>query len=385
MAVEESSEEQKRRDAAGTRPSWWWRFSPRNPEFREEVESYGLSVVLHLLLLLLLGLVTLGGGGGSGDEVGADGSIAQSSKSSALSAEALEQIMKKQEVKPIEAQLPNPTRRRVPQMTQMVRTAPSQSVTAAGIGGGVGGGLGAGIGKNFGDFLGLLKRAGFDCVFVVDSTGSMKYVINQTQEKISRLVGLIQKLVPVARVGLVLYKDKGEDWVVRKSDLTFHGDKLRSFVSGIEADGGGDWEEGIKDGLEAAVRDMSWRSRSKKIIVLVASSPPHEKDVPAIQQLVAEFRGKGGVISTIDVSQPAHIEFERALHISIYGTPPEKITELPPFYAEIQKALRGIARGANGEMVALEKNEDIMRELMVVAFGKEWESKVAQYAQELES
>jgi hypothetical protein len=385
MTPESNAEDEARRDETGKPRPWWWRFSPANPDFREEIESYGLSIVLHLLLLLLLGLVTLGGGGGTGDQVGADGSIAQSSQSNALSAEALEQILKKQEVKPIEAQLPNPTRRTVPQMTQMVRTAPSQSVSAAGIGGGVGGGVGAGIGKNFGDFLGLLKRAGFDCVFVVDSTGSMKYVIEQTQEKVSRLVGLIQKLVPVARVGLVLYRDKGEDWVVRKSDLTFHGDKLRSFVSGIEAEGGGDWEEGIKDGLEAAVRQMSWRSRSKKIIVLVASSPPHKHEIPEIQSLVAEFRAKGGVISTIDVSAPAHEEFERALHISIYGRPPDKITELPPFYAEIQGALKTIARGANGEMVALEKNEDIMRELMVVAFGKEWESKVAQYAKDLGS
>lgn len=385
MAPEANSEERTRREEPGKLRPWWWRFSPANPDFREEVESYGLSVILHLLLLLLLGLVTLGGGGGSGDQVGADGSIAQSSQQNALSAEALEQILKKQEVKPIQAQLPNPTRRAVSQMTQMVRTAPSQSVSAAGIGGGVGGGVGAGIGKNFGDFLGLLKRAGFDCVFVVDSTGSMKYVIEQTQQKISRLVGLIQKLVPVARVGLVLYRDRGEDWVVRKSDLTFHADKLRSFVSGIEAEGGGDWEEGIKDGLEAAVRQMSWRSRSKKIIVLVASSPPHKDEVPAIQQLVAEFRGKGGVISTIDVSTPAHEEFERQLHISIYGKPPDKITEMPPFYAEIQGALKSIARGANGEMVALERNEDIMRELMVAAFGKEWESKVAQYAQDLGS
>ncbi|MGH7818580.1 MAG: vWA domain-containing protein [Candidatus Binatia bacterium] len=368
------------------RRPWWWRFSPRNPEFRDEIESYGASVVVHLLLLLLLGLVTLSGGGGKGDRVGegADGKMAQGTADSALSAQALEQIMKKERVKPLETELPRPNPQKVaPQLSQLIRTAPTQSVSAAGIGGGYGGGIGTGIGKDFGDFLGLLKRAGFDAVFVIDASGSMQYVIDETRRKVTRLVDIIQRLVPVARVGFVLYRDKGEEFVVRKSDLTFHGSKLQSFLSGVEAGGGGDWEEGLKDGLEAAVSGMTWRSRSKKIIVLVASSPPHKEDVPAIQSIADGFRRRGGIISTIDVSEPAHAEFEKALHRTMYGKEPEKISPLPDFYREIQTSLQQIARSGGGDMVALGEDAAIMREIMVVAFGKEWESKVAKYAKEL--
>lgn len=378
-------EQEKSRDRGAALP-WWWRFSPRNPDFRDEVESYGLSAIFHLLLLLLLGLVTLSGGGGKGDRVGegAEGRIAQAGESSALSAQALEQIMKKEQVKPLEAELPRPAARAAPQLTQLARTAPTQSVSAQGLGGGVGGGIGAGVGKDFGDFLGLLKRAGFDCVFVIDATGSMQYVIGEVKRKVTRLVGVIQRLVPVARVGFVLYRDKGEEFVVRRSDLTFHGAKLQGFLGGIEAGGGGDWEEGVKEGIEAAVQSMSWRSRSKKIIVLVASSPPHADDVAATVSLAESFKRRGGVISTIDVSEPAHAEFERALSRSMYGKEPDQISPLPAFYRELQASLSQVARAGGGEMIALGEDAAIMRELMVVAFGKEWESKIAQHAKELE-
>ena len=368
-----------------TRRPWWWRFSPSNPDFRDEVESYGASVLFHVLLLLVLGVVTLSGGGGKGDRVGegAEGQMAQGAIDSALSAQALEEIMKKEQVKPLETELPRPNPQKVaPQLSQLVRSAPKQ-LSAAGIGGGYGGGIGMGIGKDFGDFLGLLKRAGFDAVFVIDATGSMQYVIEETRRKVIKLVDVIQKLVPVARVGFVLYRDKGEEFVVRKSDLTFHGSKLQAFLSGVEAGGGGDWEEGIKDGLEAAVNQMSWRRRSKKIIVVVASSPPHPEDIPEIRSLVSGFKSRGGVVSTIDVSEPAHVEFERALHRSIYGTEPETISPLPEFYKEIQVALKDIASQGGGDMVALGEDAAIVREIMVVAFGKEWESKVAQYAKGL--
>lgn len=375
----------KSRDRATVVP-WWWRFSPRNPDFRDEVESYGLSAVFHLLLLLLLGLVTLSGGGGKGDRVGegAEGRMAQAGESSALSAQALEQILKKEQVKPLEAELPRPAERAVPSLAELARTAPTQTLSAQGLGGGIGGGIGTGVGKDFGDFLGLLKRAGFDCVFVIDATGSMQYVIGEVKRKVTRLVGVIQRLVPVARVGFVLYRDKGEEFVVRKSDLTFHGSKLQSFLAGMEAGGGGDWEEGVKEGVEAAVQNMSWRTRSKKIIVLVASSPPHPEDVSGILSLAEGFKRRGGVISTIDVSEPAHVEFERALSRSMYGKEPDHITPLPAFYRELQASLGQVARAGGGEMVALGEDAAIMRELMVVAFGKEWESKVAQHAKELE-
>ena len=54
---------------------------------------------------------------------------------------------------------------------------------------------------------------------------------------------------------------------------------MQSFLDGIVAEGGGDWEEAVKDGLEAAMQKLKWRQDAKKVIILVGSSPPHEQDI----------------------------------------------------------------------------------------------------------
>ena len=88
---------------------------------------------------------------------------------------------------------------------------------------------------------------------------------------------------------------------------------------GLVAEGGGDWEEAVKDGFEAAMKQLKWRPDAKKVIILVGSSPPHEKDLPALRQLVAQWQARGGVVSAIDVSQRLHEQHERKLHRWLYG------------------------------------------------------------------
>ena len=127
----------------------------------------------------------------------------------------------------------------------------------------------------------------------------------------------MQRLVPTARIGAVAYRDRddgkiataprqSEDFVVKWTDLTFNGKKVQDFLDGIVAEGGGDWEEAVKDGFETAMQQLKWRPDAKKVIILVGSSPPHEQDVPAHPQPGRRSgRRQGGVVSTIDVSKRA--------------------------------------------------------------------------------
>src|SRR5436189_3765619 len=185
-----------------------------------------------------------------------------------------------------------------------------------GLGGG-GGGAGWSLGTSFGRYVGGLRKVGLDIAIVVDSTGSMQNVIDALKDHLDGLAATIQHLVPTARIGAVAYRDRddgksgsaprqSEDFLVKWSDLTFNGKKVRGFLDGIVAEGGGDWEEAVKDGLETAMRQLKWRSDAKKVIILVGSSPPHERDVPTIRRLVEDWRNRGGVVSTIDVSQLLH-------------------------------------------------------------------------------
>src|SRR5690606_25096877 len=108
-----------------------------------------------------------------------------------------------------------------------------------GAGGGMGGGIGRGFGRGFGDYVGLMQKWGFDVVFVIDATNSMEFVIDIVKRRVADLVARIQGLVPNARVGIVAYKDKGDDVTVRVSSLSFHADKLQAFLGSVRAGGGG--------------------------------------------------------------------------------------------------------------------------------------------------
>src|SRR5712692_6136113 len=198
-----------------------------------------------------------------------------------------------------------------------------------GVGGG-GGGAGWSLGTSFGRYVGSLRRVGLDVAIVVDATGSMQNVIDDLKRRMDDLAATLQRLVPTARVGAVAYRDRdegkgttgpreSEDFVVRWTDLTFNVKKVQAFFNGLVAEGGGDWPEAVRAGLETAMRQMKWRADAKRVIIIVGGSPPHAEDVPTIRKLVAEWHAKGGVISTIDVSLRLHEEHERMMHRWLYG------------------------------------------------------------------
>jgi hypothetical protein len=257
-----------------------------------------------------------------------------------------------------------------------------------GFGGGGGGGLGFSLGSAFGKYVTTLRRVGLDVAIVVDATGSMQNVIDELKKRLGTLVGTMQRLVPTARIGAVAFRDRGddkvataprksEDFLVRWTDLTFSGKKVQAFLSGIVAEGGGDWEEAVLQGLSTAMNQLKWRQDAKKVIILVGSSPPHVADVPAIRTLVAEWRGRNGVISTIDVSERLHQEHERKLNRWLYGTELEEVSPLPDFYQQLQQSFGEIARAGGGTSVTIDQDDVLMRQLLVLAFGKQWEKEVA--------
>jgi hypothetical protein len=201
----------------------------------------------------------------------------------------------------------------------------------------------------------------------------------------------MQRLVPTARIGAVAYRDRddgkvataprqSEDFVIKWSDLTFNSKKVRTFLDGIVAEGGGDWEEAVKEGLEAAMRQLKWRPDAKKVIIIVGSSPPHQKDLPAIRALIDQWHAQGGVVSTIDVSAVLHEEHERKLHRWLYGEDVQEVSPLPEFYKQLQTDFGDMAREGGGEMIALGQSGALMRHLLVLTFGKNWEKDVSKVA-----
>jgi hypothetical protein len=244
------------------------------------------------------------------------------------------------------------------------------------------GGIG-GLGGSFGDYVGGLRKVGLDLVVVIDTTESMQFVIDEVKKRATALVRAIQRMVPTSRVGIVAYRDQGDEYVTKWTDLSFRTEKLEQFLSTMSASGGGDWEEAVREGLDAAMNDLSWRKQSKKIIVLIGGSPPHPEEVDAVHDLVQGFRAKGGTFSAIDVTHQLHSSFEKAMWKSLHGNAPYKPSELPGFYKDVERVYTALAKDGGGELVQLTDDKKLIRDVLVLTFGSRWKVEMAKYLQEL--
>ncbi len=115
-----------------------------------------------------------------------------------------------------------------------------------------------------------------EAVFVLDTTGSMGGLIDGAKKKIWSIVNEIAsgKPTPVVKVGFVIYRDKGDQYVTKTYDLTEDLDKAFADLKTFAAGGGGDGPEHVTKGLSEAVDSIHWSNDkvTYKVIFLVARS-----------------------------------------------------------------------------------------------------------------
>jgi len=244
------------------------------------------------------------------------------------------------------------------------------------------GGIG-GLGGGFGDYVGGLRRSGLDLVLVIDTTESMQFVIDEVKQRAQALVTAIQRMVPTSRIGVVVYRDHGDEYVVKWVDLSFRTEKLRDFLANIKAAGGGDWEEAVLEGLDAAINEMSWRKKSKRIIILIGGSPPHPQDMNQVTDVVEKFHADGGSLSAIDVTHELHEQFDRFMWKSLHGSQPYEPSPLPAFYQQVAQTYGVIAKDGGGDLVLLENDKKLIRDVLMLTFGSRWKVEMAKYLNEL--
>jgi hypothetical protein len=339
---------------------------------------FPLSIALHAFLLLFL-IITLhesrardltlltietGGGGGGGDEM------------SDLDIQ--------------EEPMPEIERTAFPQPVASDSTAITTSaddyvraVSGFGIGttrgGGLGSGYGPGLGSGFGGYLLELRRKGLDVVLVIDGTGSMSLVIQDVKARMRELVAAIHRMVPTARIGMVVYGGKGE--AIERQALTLSPSKLEGFLGSIGASGGDEREENVRGGIATAIDKMDWRPYAKKVIVLVADTPPSRDDFAATRELIAGFRAHNGTFNAVDLSQLEHERFERAFDQKVHQDQgaSKPVGALPQFYRETQLAYQVLTRDGGGVMHSLDSNEQINQQMMILAFGDQWRDMIAAF------
>jgi Mg-chelatase subunit ChlD len=133
-----------------------------------------------------------------------------------------------------------------------------------------------------------------DLALVIDTTGSMGDEIAYLQAELNEIVARLRRDAGQIdlRIGLVVYRDEGDEYVVRSSPLTADLGSLRRTLARQEAGGGGDTPEAM-DQAVAAVQRMQWRPNAAKAVLLVADAPPHEEGMASTLRSTQGLRAAG--------------------------------------------------------------------------------------------
>ncbi|MFL5735676.1 MAG: vWA domain-containing protein, partial [Chloroflexia bacterium] len=122
---------------------------------------------------------------------------------------------------------------------------------------------------------------GIDLVFLVDATGSMGDELDKIKSTVDTIASRIEQLPGSSkpRLGLVAYRDRGDDYVTRLWDFTDNVGQFSSNLSQVTAEGGGDEPESVSAGLHDAIHLPGWADNSHgrhlRMVVLVGDAPPH--------------------------------------------------------------------------------------------------------------
>src|SRR6478735_6770734 len=182
--------------------------------------------------------------------------------------------------------------------------------------------------------------------FVLDTTGSMGGLIEGAKQKIWSIANemISAQPTPELKLGLIGYRDRGDEYVVKSFSLTDDIDAIYGHLREFQAGGGGDAPESVNEALAEAIHKMSWSSDKKvlKIIFLVGDAPPHMDypNGPKYPDLCREAAKKDLIINTIQcgamaetkpiwqeiakLSEGSYVGISQSGNIAVISTPMDK-------------------------------------------------------------
>lgn len=151
--------------------------------------------------------------------------------------------------------------------------------------------------------------------FVLDTTGSMADLIDGAKKKIWSIANAIVDKNPDAeiRMGLVGYRDIGDEYVTRHFPLTTDIQNIYAELLRFTANGGGDMPESVNEALDVAVTRLGWTDSGQsggavsRILFLVGDAPPHmdyaqDRKYP---EVIREAVSKGIIVNTVQAGNMA--------------------------------------------------------------------------------
>lgn len=149
------------------------------------------------------------------------------------------------------------------------------------------------------------NRDTLEMVFVLDTTGSMGGLIEGAKQRIWGIINEVMQKPskPRVRVGLVAYRDNGDEYVTKLLPITEDLDKAYTTLMDYRANGGGDTPENVRKALAEGVRGAGWSNARKglaQIVFLVGDAPPQNyEQEPDVLITTAEAVRKNMIVNTI--------------------------------------------------------------------------------------
>lgn len=133
-----------------------------------------------------------------------------------------------------------------------------------------------------------------DLLLSIDTTGSMTDELSYLQVELDSIVASLRRIRPGTdiRVGLVVYRDEGDEYVTRRFEFTDDLAGLRQQLGAQQASGGGDYPEAVERAFAEANR-FDWRADAAKVMLHVADAPPHAERAGAAWEEALSLRTRG--------------------------------------------------------------------------------------------
>lgn len=116
-----------------------------------------------------------------------------------------------------------------------------------------------------------------DILFIMDTTGSMGEEISRLKNTIEiiylNLTSLSSK--PKIRFGMVLYKDRGDEFVTQVIPLTADLDIFRACLDRVKAGGGGDTPEDLQSALQDSIEKIEWNKDGIRLSYIITDATAH--------------------------------------------------------------------------------------------------------------
>lgn len=119
-----------------------------------------------------------------------------------------------------------------------------------------------------------------DLLLTFDATGSMGDEMRYLKAEFEAIVEEISLRHPHIdmRHGLIVYRDKGDEYVVKDFPFTEDIKRFQDTLNLQKATGGGDMPEAMHTALQRGLT-LDWREDALKINLLVADAPPHDNKI----------------------------------------------------------------------------------------------------------